>query len=524
MIQAKTKETTQKLILAIAAGVVALLGFAAVTHAETPEGTILFTNVNVFDGVAVQDPVNTTAQVPVNSVCQSASAPGKEASRSADCKEDETLPVEDTADAAAVGNRFSASIEPAKKKVFAQDLLSESESSDPGQTSADPDSFFKRRYLTGDWGGSRTKLAENGLVFDVSLTQFVQWITDEDEGFDRYGAKFDALVKFDTEKAGLWKGGTFATHIEARLSDGPQRISIYPANSGLFVPTNGDKKLAVSELSYSQKIGKSTTIAFGLFNTADFGAKAPFTGGNGLEGFSHIAFVSQPTGVTPPTTWGFRYIRQIKKKYVFTFFVHDPQIQYPWRTPFEKGVSFLGTFNAPSRFFGKSGTHSFAASISTKKGTNLRDIWQVIVPDPDVVVGLKRGAFSLSYQYDQFFFEKKGDPSQGWGMFAKFQLNDGNPNIIDGAVLFGIGGKGLIPSRKIDRFGVGYFTIWPSSTLREALPDIPIRRESGVEAFYTFAATPWLKFTADLQYLPETIAGAGLEDRIYFNIRTKIDF
>jgi porin len=391
------------------------------------------------------------------------------------------------------------------------------------QDDSETNDFFKRKYLTGDWGGSRTRWAEKGLTFDIWLTQFVQTMSgDRADDFDYYGNKFDGLVKFDTEKAGLWKGGMFSTHLEIRLGSGPKGTNLFPPVSGLFVPSNGDKKFAVSELKYSQKIGSSTTLEAGLFNTADFGLKAPFTGGNGVEGFSHIVFVALPTGVTPPSTWGFRYIRRIQKKYTFTFFVHDPQIQYPWRTPFEKGVAFMGTFNAPSRFLGKTGSHSFAGSISTKKGTNLRDLWQVILPPEDRIIGTKRGAFSLSYQYDQFFFEKKDDPSQGWGMFAKAQLNDGNPNTIDGGVLFGLGGKGLIPSRSMDRFGIGYFTIWPSSALRDAVPEIPIQRESGLEAFYNFAATPWLKFTADVQYLPPTIA--GFESRVYFGVRTKIDF
>lgn len=41
-----------KLFRAIATSVVALLGCAAVAQAAPPDGPVLFTNVNVFDGVS----------------------------------------------------------------------------------------------------------------------------------------------------------------------------------------------------------------------------------------------------------------------------------------------------------------------------------------------------------------------------------------------------------------------------------------------------------------------------------------
>lgn len=33
-----------------------------------------------------------------------------------------------------------------------------------------------RQYLTGDWGGARTKLAKKGILFDLDLTQLLQGI------------------------------------------------------------------------------------------------------------------------------------------------------------------------------------------------------------------------------------------------------------------------------------------------------------------------------------------------------------
>ena len=52
MKETKTENMKHRLFHTIATGVMALVGCAAVAQAATPEGPILFTNVNVFDGVS----------------------------------------------------------------------------------------------------------------------------------------------------------------------------------------------------------------------------------------------------------------------------------------------------------------------------------------------------------------------------------------------------------------------------------------------------------------------------------------
>jgi carbohydrate-selective porin OprB len=71
-----------------------------------------------------------------------------------------------------------------------------------------------------------------------------------------------------------------------------------------------------------------------------------------------------------------------------------------------------------------------------------------------------------------------------------------------GFITGGIGGKGLFSSRPNDRFGLGYFDYNFSDDLQSSIdPIADFDNEQGVELFYSYAFTPWLEVSADLQYL-----------------------
>jgi porin len=108
-------------------------------------------------------------------------------------------------------------------------------------------------------------------------------------------------------------------------------------------------------------------------------------------------------------------------------------------------------------------------------------------------------------------------------MFAKVAIADGNPNTLQDTLEIGLGGTALFRSRALDRFGVGYFSLGLSDTLKDFFqPLFPIRRERGFEAFYNLAATRWLRVTADVQVLPATIVGR--DTKVFGALRTKISF
>ncbi|MGB5748672.1 MAG: carbohydrate porin [Desulfobacterales bacterium] len=66
-----------------------------------------------------------------------------------------------------------------------------------------------------------------------------------------------------------------------------------------------------------------------------------------------------------------------------------------------------------------------------------------------------------------------------------------------------MGGRGVIPSRENDRYGLGFFAMFESNDLKDQpiLGDV-LDNELGMEAFYNIALTPWLQLTPSVQYIP----------------------
>jgi porin len=70
----------------------------------------------------------------------------------------------------------------------------------------------------------------------------------------------------------------------------------------------------------------------------------------------------------------------------------------------------------------------------------------------------------------------------------------------------GLGGNGLIPSRRDDEFGISYAYTNLSSVLKDNINLITFGRrrlqpEHQLETFYNLHITPWLRLTGDLQII-----------------------
>jgi porin len=79
-----------------------------------------------------------------------------------------------------------------------------------------------RKYMTGDWGGARTDLANKGVLFELDVTQLLQGNAhggrDTNNAF-RYSGSADYYLKLDTARMGLWPGGLLYFHGETKIGD-----------------------------------------------------------------------------------------------------------------------------------------------------------------------------------------------------------------------------------------------------------------------------------------------------------------
>jgi porin len=378
--------------------------------------------------------------------------------------------------------------------------------------------------LTGDWAGARTNLANHGLSLNLEYTQFYQGLFSGDGNDDwEFGGRVDAFFNVDTEKLGLWKGGGIRTHAEYRYGSLPasRGRALWPVNTATLLPLGDGEEVVASSIYLTQALGDHVNVMLGKINAVDLLAADPFFGGWGIHRFQNIAFVAPPSGVVPPTIMG--AIVSIKTAPInWTLMAFDPNDRTNDYAPddlFDKGVNVSLGATYSAKLAGRSTSYSLTGTYSTKDGANLGEL---LLP-ADLKTGPKDGAYNVSFQFSHNLIQHSEKPGDGWGLFIKGALADGNPNPVQSSIIGGFGGKGLLPSRPNDTFGVGYFYYDFSDDLQNATdPLLKLDDEHGLEVFYNLAVTPWFSIGADLQVIKPALGNA--DTAVVGGLRANIRF
>lgn len=398
----------------------------------------------------------------------------------------------------------------------------------PSSTTQSP-SWLERDTLTGDWNGGRTWLQERGIVLKPRLTLFSQDLTsgDGDHGSE-FGGKADLLFNSNLGKLGLWDGLSLTMHAEYNFgkSTNGRGGTLLPVNTALLFPgSDGADAYELTSIFLSQKLGDSAALMVGKINMVDIAAGKPFMGGAGIDAFQHVALAAPPSGIVPPYIFG--SILSIKTAPAsFTLMVFDPNSavnQSSWKKPFHDGVTFRGSIDIPVVIADLNGHQGFSVAYSTQDGTDLASLGDIIIPSGGGGVRKTDHRYHFSYSFDQYLYQSKENPKEGFGLFGQLAMSDGNPNPLDWNAIVGVGGTGLVPGRRQDNWGIGYFYYSLSSDLKRALaPVIALDDEDGVEIFYNAAITPWLHLGANLQVIDPTVNAN--EKAVFFGLRSVVKF
>lgn len=106
-------------------------------------------------------------------------------------------------------------------------------------------------------------------------------------------------------------------------------------------------------------------------------------------------------------------------------------------------------------------------------------------------------------------------------MFGRIGVADDDVDPVGWAVSGGIGGRGMIPTRENDSFGVGYYYNHIVDTRFFGLVGIDDHAQ-GVEAFYNIAITPAARLTIDIQYVDAALP--DVDDDVVIGARFSVQF
>jgi porin len=389
--------------------------------------------------------------------------------------------------------------------------------------------LWSRPALTGDWGGLRNTLAKKGINLDVDIVQGVQGLNsggsfkNQDSIRYPYGGHAEYLLNVDTGKLGLWPGGFLSIMGESQFGSflkGSETGALLPPNAAALYPMPFDDTTTLTSVVFTQFLAKWFGIYLGKLNT--FSGDANAFAHEWKTQFMHTGFGPNPVlfQTFPYSTLGAGLIVLPTEAVQFTFTAASPggtANSAGFSTLFEEGVVLDGELRVGIKPFGLPGHQLIGGIWSTQTFTSLTQDLRLGVPIGSIISGEvplsdalsdvqireQSGSWAIYYNFDQFLYTTKADGSQGIGIFGRIGFGDRNTNILEQFYSFGVGGRGMLPGRDHDRFGIGFYY----SNLSNDLPGLLLSgNEIGLEVFYNIAATNWLYVTPDIQVI-EPVGG-----------------
>jgi porin len=406
--------------------------------------------------------------------------------------------------------------------------------------------LWQRSRLTGDWGGLRTTMANNGVQLDLDNVHTFQNVTSG--GIDttgRYLGNAEIVLKLDSQKMGLWPGGFLLVRGEAAFGTGVNTATgaVIPVNTRPILSLPARDEMVLSHVVLTQFLHEKFAVVLGKLDTTG-GDANEFAHGRGDEKFMNLAFSLNPVllRVAPYSTLGMGLVFLPTKDLILSFSTIDTEgvtTRTGFDTLFKDGTTLATEARLTVRPFGLAGHQLIGFAWSNKDFASVEQ-------DPRTIVGnvlagtsprKESGSWAFTYNFDQYLYQEAQDSSQGFGIFGRIGISDGKANPIQQFYSLGFGARGLIPSRDRDRFGIGYYYMKISGDLRDTFPPLLRERvgldhEQGVELFYNIAVTPWLHVTPDLQFIDAARNKAPLvgpsrkavHTAVVAGLRLKIDF
>jgi porin len=284
-----------------------------------------------------------------------------------------------------------------------------------------------------------------------------------------------------------------------------------PAGNGTYLP----------HITYTQFFSEKFAVFLGKLN-GTLADSNSFAHGSGDQGFMNLGFNLNPVGLTTAPYAalgaGFVYIPFEGVTYSFSAIDSDGKIHGAgFDTAFNGNTTFANQVQVATNFCDRPGNQTFGFLYSTKEYDSVDQ--RIPLPGIDPTINKEDGSWAFIYNFDQYLVTDPYDPEQGWGLFGRFGLSDGDANLFHRFYSLGLGGTGLIDGRDRDRFGLGYYYLELSDNrVGIATGD----NEHGVELFYNMAVTPAFNVTADLQVIDgavrsnDTAVIGGLRARLRF--------
>jgi porin len=375
-----------------------------------------------------------------------------------------------------------------------------------------------------------------------------QWITSGGRARDNADwGNAVVTLNVDTQKAGLWPGGFFKVQTVTSFEENLLRQSgaMVPANISWMLPTV-TTDTGLQEFTYTQFFSRNFGMFVGKINSI-----AP-TGqfhGDYRTGFQNTSLnLPLAMAMVPLSAYGAGALYAPSPDVTLVAMVLDPSgtiMDDDIGKAFDDGVMVLANADLKVKPFGLPGHQNLTLAWSNKErlsltqdpsniarhllterfprlanpGQPLVDILTRFAPGlliPVQPLNKEDETWAAVYSFEQYLWKPEADSRRGLGGFFSAGASDGKVNPIKYSYSLGVTGKGMVPGRPHDDFGIGWSRTEFSDKfvpfLRRTF-DLGLDKEDALELYYNFAVTPWLGVTPSYQLISpamnKTLDAAG---------------
>jgi carbohydrate-selective porin OprB len=368
---------------------------------------------------------------------------------------------------------------------------------------------------------------------DAQLTQVYQGVVSggsaKGNGHGEYNGLFEANLTLDTAKAGLWSGGLFVlteqTSFGHPLKSQPGNLS--PVNATALWPRSYEQSSELMEYYLAQALPLNTVAIVGRIDPSNFLDQNSFSCSSDNQ-FLNVSMNSNPLfgRFLTYSTYAALFMTKMTEDFTLAYGAWTPNTapgDYGGNWD-DIGVGLIPIFKYNA--FNHPGMIQAIAAYSTRDAVdtgNPRFVPGVITGNPPT----KTDNWIVELSGEQYFWEPKGVsvsqaeggrkedfhvPTQafaaarpGLGIFYRASCTPEDRSAYDLYLSGGVGGRGVIPGRPYDRFGVGSFWLKESNDFKkQPVIATTLQDEVGLEAFYNFAITPALQLSLDTQWIAKS--------------------
>ncbi len=396
------------------------------------------------------------------------------------------------------------------------------------QEKPSPD-LWHRKYLTGDWSGSRTKLEDHGLTFGLWYNAYLGY--NAHGGLDtgvRGSGSYDLIITADFDKMGVLPGGKFLAFGQGWMGDDRNVNNMVGALGEPFDDADGTKPIYVDQAWYEQGfLERKIALRIGYLDQQSIVDRNAYANSEDTQFMN--TYLDNNNAIVPLTIGlGATVFLEATEWLSFIVGAADGEARIfrgGFDTTFHDGADFFGYFET-----------DFKVKLPTDRGPLPGTYRLGLVYDPrtrarfiDDIGGDGAGRFETGdvgfySSFDQMVYRESPDDDQGLGCFIRYgRRDDGDINRISDFWSTGVQYAGLIPGRDKDVAGFGVYSLHSSHRYRREV-DSEFLRETGYELYYRIQVTPWLQVTADSQYIATPGALSTADDAFVMGLRARVTF